>query len=252
MKKALALLALMASCSTPSVTVVPAAIESSLTGSVGVATGGLGDFDANDLDSMGLGDSEAVFFPKINLNFLRSEISVGSFSGGFAGDGELEFVFPHDGASLVGDVHSELDVKVTNLLWTYNFVNADTAHFGVGLGVTDFDFALNLHELGNPGTSLPPLEKSVPVPLVGLRAGGDFGLLRLEGSFATLQVDADGGEISVTDLDVYAGFDVIGDSGSVVLGYRSFDVDASYDDGEDSVELELGLGGPYAGVRLGF
>ena len=54
------------------------------------------------------------------------------------------------------------------------------------------------------------------------------------------------------DLDVYAGVDFIGDTGTLVLGYRSFDVDAAYDDGDDSVALELGLGGPYFGLRLSF
>jgi len=121
----------------------------------------------------------------------------------------------------------------------------------LGFGISAIDFALNMEETGNPINSTAT-DEILPVPLIGIRAGGDFGLIRLAGSLSTLQVDADGGEISVTDLDIYAGVDFIGDTGTLVLGYRSFDVDAAYDDGDDSVALELGLGGPYFGLRLSF
>ena len=252
MKKALALLALMASCSAPSVTIVPAAIENSLTGSVSAATGG-GVSGSNDLASMGLGESEIVFSPKIDLNFLSSEISISTSSTSFAGSGVLdaEIEFGGEAVGVGTNVDSEMDVTATSLLWTFNFVNTDTAHFGLGLGISGLDFELGIEETGNPANSTAS-DEVLPVPLVGIRAGGDLGPFRLEASFATLQVDADGGEIAVNDVDIYAGFDIIGDSGSVVVGYRSFDVDASYDDGDDSVALELGLGGPYVGVRLGF
>jgi len=252
MKKALALLALTASCSAPSVTIVPAAIENSLTGSISGTTGG-GVAGSNDLDSIGLGESEIVFTPKVDLNFMSSEISISTSSTSFAGSGTLEAEIEFDGEAVgVGtDVDTEMDVTATSVLWTFNFVNADTAHFGLGLGLSGLDFDLAIQETGNPLNSTTS-DEVLPVPLIGLRAGGDLGPVRLEASYATLQVDADGGEIAVNDLDIYAGLDVFGDSGSVVLGYRSFDVDASYDDGADSVALELGLGGPYLGVRLGF
>ena len=252
MKKALALLALTASCSAPSVTIVPAAIENSLTGSISGTTGG-GVAGSNDLDSIGLGESEIVFTPKVDLNFLSSEISISTSSTSFAGSGTLDAEIEFDGEAVgVGtDVDTEMDVTATSVLWTFNFVNTDTAHFGLGLGLSGLDFDLAIQETGNPLNSTTS-DEVLPVPLIGLRAGGDLGPVRLEASYATLQVDADGGEIAVNDLDIYAGLDVFGDSGSVVVGYRSFDVDASYDDGADSVALELGLGGPYLGVRLGF
>lgn len=252
MKKALALLALMASCSAPSVTIVPAAIENSLTGSVSAATGG-GVSGSNDLASLGLGGSEYVFSPKVDLNFLSSELSISTSSTTFAGSGTLdaEIEFGGEAVGVGTDVDSEMDVSATSVLWTFNFLNTDTAHFGLGLGLSGLDFNLAIEETGNPSNSTAS-DEVLPVPLIGLRAGGDLGPIRLEASYATLQIDADGGEIAINDLDVYAGYDIFGDSGSVVLGYRSFDLDASYDDGADSVALELGLGGPYLGVRLGF
>ena len=252
MKKVLALLVLMASCSAPSVTVVPAAIENSLTGSVAAATGG-GISGTNDFDALGLGDSEIAFSPKVDLNFLGSEISISQSSTSFSGIGTLdaELEFGGDGIAIGTDVDTTMDVTSTSLLWTFNFVNTDTVHFGVGLGVSALDFELNLVDTGDPSIATSS-DEVLPVPLIGIRAGGDLGPCRIEASFATLEVDTDGGEISVTDVDVYLGFDIIGDTGSIVLGYRSFDLDASYDDGEDSIELELGLGGPYLGIRLSF
>ena len=121
MKKALALLALMASCSAPSVTIVPAAIENSLTGSVSAATGG-GVSGSNDLASIGLGDSEMVFSPKVDLNFLSSEISISTSSTSFAGSGVLDAEIEFNGEAVgVGtNVDSEMDVTATSLLWTFH------------------------------------------------------------------------------------------------------------------------------------
>ena len=252
MKKALVLLTLLASCSAPSVSVLPAVIDNSLTGSISGSTGG-GISGSNDLEALGLGDSDFVFTPRVDLNFMSSQISITNSSSSFSGSGTVdsEIEFGGEGIGVGVDVDTDMDVGATNLLWTFNFVNTDTAHFGVGLGLSAFDFSLAMEETGVPMNSITT-DEILPVPLLGIRAGGDLGMVRLAGSLATLQVDADGGEISVTDLDVYAGIDIIGDTGTLVVGYRSFDLDASYDDGADSVALELGLGGPYFGLRLSF
>jgi len=252
MKKALVLLGLLASCSAPSVSVMPTVIDNSLTGSIsGSSSGGVAG--SNGLDDLGLGDSEMVFSPRLDLNFLSSQISVTNSSSAFSGSGTLdaEIGFGGDDLAVGLDVDTDMDLDATSVLWTYNFLNTDTAHFGLGFGISAIDFALNMEETGNPINSTAT-DEILPVPLIGIRAGGDLGLIRLAGSLSTLQVDADGGEISVTDLDIYAGVDFIGDTGTLVLGYRSFDVDAAYDDGDDSVALELGLGGPYFGLRLSF
>lgn len=252
MKKALVVLGLLASCSAPSVSVMPTVIDNSLTGSISGSSGG-GVTGSNDLGDLGLGDSEMVFSPRLDLNFLSSQISISNSSSAFSGSGTLdaEIEFGGEGIGVGVDVDTVMDIDATSLLWTYNFVNTDTAHFGLGLGLSAFDFALDMEETGVPANSTST-DEILPVPLIGIRAGGDLGMIRLAGSLSTLQVDADGGEISVTDLDIYAGIDIIGDTGTLIVGYRSFDVDAAYDDGADSVALELGLGGPYFGLRLSF
>lgn len=245
-------LALLASCSAPSVSVIPAMIDNSLEGSIsGSSTGVVSE--GNDLEGLGLGDSDMVFAPRVDLNFLSSQISITNSSSSFSGSGTLdaEIDFGGDGIGVGVDVDTEMDISATSLLWTFNFINSDTAHFGIGLGLSVFDFALEMEEVGAP-LNTTATDEMLPVPLIGIRAGGDLGKIRIAGSLSTLQVDADGGQISVTDLDVYAGFDIIGDTGSLIVGYRSFDLDASYDDGADSVALELGLGGPYFGLRLSF
>ncbi len=246
MKKALALLALMASCSAPSVTFVPAGAQNSLSGSVTTAGAAL----SNDWDTLGLGDSEVVVSPKINLNFLGSEISISSSSTSFAGSGVLSGALAGGGGSIDAgiDVESELELTWTSLLWTFNFVNMDTAHFGVGLGVTALEHELLIHDPSSVFDDIDPDPGVLPVPLIGLRAGGDVGPIRLEASFATLQFSNDEGEFSVNDVDAYAGYDIIGDTGSIVVGYRSVDMEVS----KGLREVELGLGGPYVGIRLSF
>jgi hypothetical protein len=255
MKKTLIVLGLLVSCSAPSVSVIPAVIDNSLTGSIsGTSDSSLGSIPgSNDLeDDLGLGESDMVFSPRLDLNFLSSQISVSNSSPSFSGSGTLveDMGFDDDSPNFPAgsEVDTALDLNATSLLWTYNFVNTDAAHFGLGLGISAFDFVFNME------TDIGALDTDVrwPVPLIGIRAGGDLGVVRLAASLATLQVAANGGEISFTDLDVYAGIDVIGDTGGLVLGYRSIDIEAAYDDGEASVAMELGLGGPYFGLRLSF
>jgi hypothetical protein len=252
LSKYLLSLALLASCSAPSVSVIPAMIDNSLDGSISASSTGVAS-EGNDLDGLGLGDSDLVFAPRVDLNFLSSQISITNSSSSFSGSGTLDADIDFGGSLIeaLKSVDTEMDISATSLLWTFNFINTDTAHFGVGLGLSVFDFDLKMEETGAPMNSTAT-DEILPVPLIGIRAGGDLGMIRIAGSLSALQVDADGGEISVTDLDVYAGIDVIGDTGSLIVGYRSFDLDASYEDGGDSVALELGLGGPYFGLRLSF
>ena len=37
-----------------------------------------------------------------------------------------------------------------------------------------------------------------------------------------------------------------------MVGYRGFDMDVEYSDGDSQVEADFKLGGPYAGLRIRF
>ncbi|MDP6384597.1 MAG: hypothetical protein QGI93_00225, partial [Planctomycetota bacterium] len=146
-----------------------------------------------------------------------------------------------------------MDLAVTSLLWTKNFGVGDTAHFGIGLGVTSLGLAVQITgDIVGGGEATGQMDETLPIPLLGFRLGGDIGPVRIEATYAFLEVDVDEGSSSVTDMDIYGGLDVFGDVGTLVIGYREFAFDASFEDASDSADLDLQLGGPYAGVRFAF
>ena len=152
---------------------------------------------------------------------------------------------------------TEMEVGTTSVMWTHDWGLGDTAHFGLGLGVTSLGLAMDITGTveTSPGvftTETGSMDETLPIPMIGVRLGGDIGPVRLEASYGFLDVDADEAEVSVTDLDVYAGLDILGDFGSLVVGYREFAFDAAFEDSSDSADLDLTLGGPYLGVRIGF
>jgi hypothetical protein len=251
MKRILMSLAVVTtSCSAPSVSVMPFLASNSLDGSI-ASSGEVGDV-STDLGGLGVGDAERGFGGRLDFIGPGSQWSISHVGSNFAGDGTMSAELKLGDATFEEDVEvaTTLDLAVTSLLWTYNFGLGDTAHFGLGLGVTSLGITMQItdKDTGVAGQ----MDETLPIPLIGLRLGGDVGPVRVEGTYSFLKVDVDEGNVSVTDMDVYAGLDVLGDMGTLVLGYREFAFDANFKDASDSANLDLQLGGPYFGVRFSF
>ncbi len=235
---------------------MPYMASNTLEGSISSSGSGAGV--STDLESLGIDDSEAVFGGRIDLQGDTSHWSIShSSTSSSATGGDLAANLEIDGITLSGivPVDTEMEVGATSVLWTHDWGLGDTAHFGLGFGVTALQLGADFsgEELGNPGVPVTAsMDETLPVPLIGVRLGGDVGPIRLEASYAFLNVDAEDAEVSVTDFDVYTGLDILGDFGSLVVGYREFSIDAEFESDSDSANLDLTLGGPYAGVRFGF
>jgi hypothetical protein len=260
MKRFLVLLAATAaSCSTPSISVIPYAAMNSLEGSVASSGGGLAA--GTDLADIGLDESESVFGGRIDFAGSSSHWSIASSSSSFAGSGPLDSSLDIGGFEfdVSVDIDTEMEVGTTSVMWTYDWGLGDTAHFGLGLGITSLDLAMvvtgSVETFPGSGvftTETGSMDETLPIPMIGVRLGGDIGPVRLEASYGFLDVSADDAEVSVTDFDVYVGLDILGDFGSLIIGYREFAFDAEFEDSSDSPDLDLTLGGPYAGIRIGF
>jgi hypothetical protein len=249
----MALAAVTASCSAPSVSVMPFVASSSLDGSVASSGGGISA--STGLDSLGVGDAEAGFGGRVDFVGPSSQWSITHGSSSFDGSGLLDATLNLGGFDFDTTVPAttSMDLAVTSLLWTKNFGIGDTAHFGIGLGITSLGLAMKITgDTVGGGEETGQMDETLPIPLLGLRLGGDLGPVRLEATYAFLEVDVDEGSVSVTDLDIYGGLDVLGDVGTLVIGYREFAFDASFEDASDSADLDLQLGGPYLGVRFAF
>ena len=246
----MALAALTASCSAPSVSVMPFVASSSLDGSVASSGGGISA--STDLGSLGVGDAEVGFGGRVDLVGPSSQWSITHGSSSFDGSGLLDAALDLGGNTFETDIDvaTNMDMTTTSVLWTHNWGLGDTAHFGLGLGVTALGIAMQVTEEISGETG--KMDETLPIPLLGLRLGGDIGPVRVEATYAFLEVDVDEGSISVTDMDIYGGLDVLGDVGTLVIGYREFAFDANFEDASDSANLDLQLGGPYVGVRFAF
>ena len=256
MKKALALVALMASCSTPSLSVVPYTAMNSLEGSV-ASSGGIAA--STDLENLGIDDSESVFGGRIDFSGTNSHWSVASSTSAFDGSGLLDAEFDIGGFEFESGVPTDMSMEVgtTSVMWTYDWGLGDTAHFGLGVGVTALALAVDVtgevdDGMGGTITETGSMDETIPIPMLGARIGGVVGPVRLEASYGFLDVAAEDAEVSVTDLDVYVGIDLFGDFGSLIAGYREFDFLTEFESDSDSANLDLNLGGPYVGVRIGF
>ena len=220
MKRILVLLAATAaSCSTPSVSVVPYAAMNSLDGSV--ASSGSGVAVSTDLEGLGISDSETVMGGRIDFAGANSHWSIAHSSSAFEGSGQLDGLLDVGGFEFEASAPTDttMEVGTTSVMWTYDWGLGDTAHFGLGLGVTSLGLAMDItgqvDDDGVPGGSTSPqtgsMDETLPIPMLGARIGGDIGPLRLEASYGFLDVAAEDAEVSVTDLDIYAGVDLFGD-----------------------------------------
>ena len=233
---------------------MPYMASNTLEGSISSSGSGVGL--STDLEALGIDDSEAVFGGRIDLQGTSSHWSIShSSTSSSATGGDLFDDLEIDGVTLdeLVPVDTEMEVGATSILWTHDWGLGDTAHFGLGFGVTALQLGADFSgEEPGGGAVTASMDETLPVPLIGVRLGGDVGPIRLEASYAFLNVDAEDAEVSVTDFDVYTGLDILGDLGSLVIGYREFSIDAEFDSDSDSANLDLTLGGPYAGVRFGF
>ena len=258
MKRILVLLAATAaSCSTPSLSVIPYAAMNSLEGSV--ASSGSGIAVATDLEGLGISDSETVVGGRIDFAGTSSHWSIAHSSSAFDGNGQLDGLLDVGGFEFEASAPTatNMEVGTTSVMWTHDWGFGDTAHFGLGLGVTSLSLAMDVtgevdDGMGGTTTETGMMDETLPIPMLGARIGGDIGPVRIEASYGFLDVDSEDAEVSVTDLDVYAGLDLFGDFGSLVVGYREFAFSAAFEADSDSADLDLTLGGPYVGVRIGF
>ncbi len=92
--------------------------------------------------------------------------------------------------------------------------------------------------------------------MLAARAGIELGDFEIAGLLSGTKIDYSDLETTYYDLDLFARWRFIGGSdrarGSVLVGYRYMDVDFDYDDGDDRVEGDLVLDGPYVGLLLSF
>lgn len=244
---------LLAACSLPHVSPSLRVGAMDMDGKINIESGGVIQSSA-DTDELGL-DTEAVTQGRIDLDGDAFHLIADGFSTSYSGDGTLSNTFTLGGQSITVNtpVSTDLDLDYYRLQLIYDLVPGEVLDLGIGPGIGYVDYNLRLRSKLAPVTV--ETSTNFPFTFLGVRAGkamGDFETVALLGG---LGWSTEYQDFSYYDLDVYAGYRLFGKGrvqGKIVAGYRQLVVDYRYHDLGSKAHLDVGLQGPYIGLKVDF
>jgi len=244
----LALLALAAGCSAPTLDVMPRVGSFDLDGHFGITADPAGAIPVADMGTAGIGKDDAYVG-------LRADIDVGSpvwylsaQRTSHGGSGNLATTLS-SGADEVGPgpVTSDVDIGLYQAGVTFDMVPIDMVDVGLGLGITTVDLDAVMTD-GNDGDSIS-VDRTLPVPVIALRGGLELGDFEVTALLSGFEISLDGNEVSFFDLDALATYQLFGLddrlAGSLGLGYRKTNLGVEYEDDDDRVDADFRFDGPY-------
>ncbi|MFT4542279.1 MAG: hypothetical protein ACI841_001338 [Planctomycetota bacterium] len=251
-----ALTGLSSACLIPSATVQAHLANYEASGHVAAVTeaDNLSASDEASLSDLGLGGSETAVGARADLSWLGFHVSASTLDTSFSGDGTIDTDITLGGSTVTtgSAVNSSLDVSALSAAITWD-LPIPIFDFGLGIGATQLDLDVDI----DPGAaSSIGTEVSEVIPLGVVRAGFSLAGFEIGATLGLISVDVGDLNGSVTDLDLNASYGLIGGDerlrGAVVLGYRHFEVQSEYDDGNSEVDVDFTIAGPYIGVSVSF
>ncbi|MEO1585354.1 MAG: hypothetical protein AAFR96_12395 [Planctomycetota bacterium] len=190
--------------------------------------------DESDVSPIG---SVAVAIPAIDI------IIEAGFLGSYRYDGTTTESISFDGTTYTGTVATETNYSIYELNALYELAEVSIFKIHLGGGVRLFDVEAEIAGTvgGAPDSENESLFLPIPVAAVGARAdlGPNF---FLQGRLSGIYLGEFG---SVIDGSLEAGWDFMRNAG-IFAGYRVINAESESFD----VEVDLTLGGPYAGIEL--
>ncbi|MEZ5976677.1 MAG: hypothetical protein R3F34_00430 [Planctomycetota bacterium] len=244
----------LAGCSAPSFEVTPRILNLDLDGSFRAGSGASNS--SSSWDRLGLDDEPTDFSPRLDLYAGAMQLTFDAAQGRYSGNGALDGQIDLDGVTIPASasVDSDLDFGIYRLTSTFDLLPSERGQLGIGVGLAAVDVKASI--VDTLTTNSANTDELVPVPYAALRAGVDFGDLEVQGLLGVLSLDVGDNEATYVDADVYARYFLLGGEdhvrAAIVLGYRSIDLDVSYDDGDDRVDFDVQVSGPYLGVTVVF
>lgn len=209
----------------------------------------------SDIQTLGLDDEEGNFSPRADLWWVGSHLSLSYLDASFDGRGQTEAAIEIGGDVIAAgvDVDSDLNFKSLDAIMTWDVVPSEFVELGLGFGVSLIDFEFDIiDDLGNQVST----DESLPVPFVAGRLGVNVHRFDLDATAGLIDIEVSDIDLSFLNLDLSAQYLLFGGkqraSGRIIVGYRSFDVDAEYEDGNSDVEADFRIDGPYFGVSVTF
>jgi len=245
----------LAACAAPSFRATPRYGTLAIDGEFGISSGSV--TAGNDLQELGLEDDDGVFGARVEIDWGSPNFSFALSGSDHGGDGTLEAEISQGGTTIpAGEaVHSDFELGLGEAALTFDLVPGDLVDLGIGVGVLgiDLEWAITSQSTGDTIDT----DEFVFVPVLALRGATQLGPVELSLLASGLDVEVDGDEASVYDLDFQALWRFTSDEnaliGALVAGWRYLDFDLDYEsDDDDEVDAEVSLNGPYLGLTLGF
>lgn len=241
-------------CGLPSATVTPRYGVLSVDGTFQADVGSGGA--ESDLDTLGLGDDVDTIMPRADVEWGGMQLTVAGNSTEFDGNGRTEGSITLDDVTIPGnaDVYSDFAFTSIGAFFTWDLFPTELVDVGLGLGVSYIELDAKITE-DSSGERIKSKE-SAPVPVLVGRLGSEIGRFSVSGLVGVMDLDVDDVDARIIDLDVSGRFHMFGGEdhlgGWLVAGYRRYDIDADYDDGDSKVKADFTLDGPYVGIDISF
>ncbi|MFT5198254.1 MAG: hypothetical protein ACI87O_000910 [Planctomycetota bacterium] len=241
-------------CTAPSITAGLGVARLSSSGSFGATDSGT--VVTSSMRSLGLEQNETSVLPRIFLRDGRRAFELSGFRVDYAGQGAMEATMTMNGTTLVAGtpVDSQFGMGAYSGVLTWDVARFGNSVLGLGFGLEWVDLDLALNETGG----LLGLESSqqFPLPLIGVRLSSDQSPVSGSVNLGWISLSAPEATASVLDVDGRVDVRLYGKQGGAILlgmvGYRSFDMDVSFDDGGSQIEASFKISGPYVGLRISF
>jgi hypothetical protein len=247
------LLTIPAACSTPRFQVMPRYMPVDIDGGFGISSTGI---DAsNDLDDIGVEKDSGVIGARVDLKWGMPHLTLSTQTSAHDGNGTLTADLGQDGTTIPAgaDVHTDLDLGLHQAVLTFDLAPTDIVELGLGLGVTAIDLDMKVTD-DDTGETIDT-DEAVPLPVLALRGAVRQGNFEVAALVTGMSLDISDVDVSFFDVDVFGRWKFLGGDdhlrGSLVIGYRMVTLDVEYDDGDDEVELDMDLTGPYIGLQFG-
>ncbi|MFT5052517.1 MAG: hypothetical protein ACI8QZ_003951 [Chlamydiales bacterium] len=244
------------SCGTvPRVDVMPAYGEFSVDGSLGASTGGA-SVVSQDLASLGIDGAESGSAGRATLKWLGFQLALSGFGTDYSGSGTTTAAIDINGDTIMAGaaVDSSLDLHYTTAALTFDIFPGSTFDLGLGLGITAIDMDLRLTETMASNTLTA--DEQIPLPQLSLRSAANFGRFGLYGDLGWISGNYGDFDGELLDIDVAGRLRLFGSGkrlvGHATVGYRYVDTNFLYDDGGDTLDVDLLSDGPYLGITFSF
>ena len=249
----LAISLLAPACFAPKIDGAVRLIEFTPEGDIGISDTGVSA--TNSMEGLGLDAEERIPGAVVDFQWGGPHISVSTQTGDWSGSGTLNAEFSDGTVTIpIGTaVDSDLTMAVHGAVITWDFLPGNS-ELGFGFGVNALDLQGSFTSQST--SDRIDFDELVPIPAIAVRANVQVGAFELGGHAAGFQIDYDGDEAQYIDIDVNGRYHFIGGnsraSGSVMVGYRSLQLEVDYSDGTENVDLDLDFSGPFIGAQLSF